>query len=139
MIIDKELEFSDGQAVTAAAASTNVVDLGQTADVAPGVPLKVRVQIDADLDPTTSMTFSLQTDTVENFASPTELLARTELTAALVAGATFELGTIPSTVQQYLRLYYTPNGGNASTGSLSAFVEVYQAPEGDITAIPGNL
>ena len=139
MLIDKELEFSDGQAVTAAAASTNVVDLGQTVDVAPGYPLQVRAQVDVALNPTTSMTFALQTDTVENFASPTVLNSVTVLTADLVAGKQIDLGRIPSTTQRYLRLYYTPNGGNASAGSVSAFVEVYQAPEGDITDIPGNL
>ena len=139
MIIDKELEFSDGQAITATAVSTNVIDLGQSADVAPGYPLKVRVQVDTTFDNLTSLNIALQTDTVEAFSSETELLSRDVALADLVAGAEIDLGIVPSTAQQYLRLDYTVTGTNPAAGAVSAFVEVYQAPEGDITAIPGNL
>lgn len=139
MIIDKELEFSDGQAITATAVSTNVIDLGQTVDVAPGYPLKVRVQVDTTFNNLTSLNIALQTDTVENFASETELVSKEVALADLVAGAEIDLGIVPSTTQQYLRLDYTVTGANPAAGAVSAFIEVYQAPEGDITGIPGNL
>ena len=139
MIIDKELEFSDGQAITATAVSTNVVDLGQTVDVAPGVPLKVRAQVDATFNNLTSLNIAVQTDTVENFASETILFSKDVVLADLVAGADIDLGILPEGCQQYLRLDYTVTGTNPTTGSVSAFLEVYQAPEGDITGIPGNL
>lgn len=136
MIIDKELELSDGQAITADAASTNVIDFGQTVDVAPGVPLQVRFQVDTALSGGTfsALTVGLQTDTVENFASPTTLLS---FTAPNVAGDDY-IVKIPEGCQQYLRLYYDVDN-NPTAGNVSAFVEVYQAPEGDITNIPGNL
>lgn len=139
MIIDKELEFSDGQAITATAVSTNVVDLGQTVDVAPGVPLKVRVQVDTAFDNLTSLNIAVQTDTVENFASETVLYSKDVVLADLVAGADIDLGILPEGCQQYLRLDYTVTGTNPAAGAVSAFLEVYNAPEGDITAIPGNL
>jgi len=139
MILDKELEFSDGQAITATAVSTNVIDLGQTVDVAPGVPLKIRLQIDEAFDNLTSLNVAVQTDTVENFASETVLFSKDIVLADLVAGADFDLGILPEGCQQYLRLDYTVTGTNPSAGSVSAFIEVYQAPEGDITGIPGNL
>lgn len=136
MIIDKSLELSDGQAITADAASTNVIDLGQTSDVAPGVPLQVRFQVDTALSGGTfsALTVQLQTDTVENFASPTTLLS---FTAPNVAGDDY-IVKIPEGCQQYVRLNYDVDN-NPTAGAVSAFVEVYQAPEGDIGAIPGNL
>lgn len=139
MIIDKELEFSDGQAITGTAVSTNVIDLGQTVDVAPGVPLKLRVQVDETFDNLTSLNIAVQTDTVEAFSSETILFSKDVLAAALVAGADFDLGILPEGCQQYLRLDYTVTGTNPAAGKVSAWVEVYNAPEGDITAIPGNL
>jgi len=136
MIIDKELELSDGQAITADAASTNVIDFGQATDVAPGVPLQVRFQVDTALSggSFSALTVNLQTDTVENFASPTTLLS---FTAPNVAGDDY-IVKIPEGCQQYLRLQYDVDN-NPTAGAVSAFVEVYQAPEGNIGNIPGNL
>lgn len=139
MIIDKELEFSDGQAITATAVSTNVIDLGQTADVAPGVPLKVRVQVDAAFNTLTSLNIAVQTDADAAFSDETVLFSKDVLLAALVAGAEIDLGIITGPTEQFLRLDYTVTGSNPTTGAVSAFLEVYQAPEGDITSIPGNL
>lgn len=139
MIIDKELEFSDGQAITADAASTNVVDLGQTVDVAPGYPLKLRAQVDEDFNSLTSLTVNVQTATDAAFTTPVTLQSKTIALADLVAGADFDLGILTEGCLQFLRLQYDVTGTNPTTGEVSAFVEVYQAPEGDITGIAGNL
>jgi len=136
MIIDKELELSDGQAITADAASENIIDFGQTSDVAPGVPLQIRFQVDTALSggSFTTLSVEVQTDTVAAFSSPTQLLA---FTAPNVAGDDYVV-RIPEGCQQFLRLNYNVDAA-ATAGNVSVFVEVYQAPEGDITAIPGNL
>ena len=136
MIIDHELELSDGQAITADAASENIIDFGQTSDVAPGVPLQIRFQGDTALSggSFSALTVEVETDTVEAFSSATQLLS---FTAPNVAGDEYVV-RIPEGCQQYLRLNYNVDA-NPTAGAVSAFVEVYQAPEGDITAIPGNL
>ena len=152
MIIDKELELSDGQAITADAASTNVIDLGQTADVAPGVPLQVRFQVDTALSGGTfsALTVKLQCDTVENFASATDLPTVSSATGEVHLSQDLsrvlnlsdrraqKTGDSYISSEQYIRLYYDVDN-NPTAGAVSAFVEVYQAPEGDIGNIPGNL
>lgn len=139
MIIDKENEYSDGQAITADAASTNVIDHGQAIDIAPGYPLKLRVQVDTTFDNLTSLNINFQTATDEAFNSPVTLFTKNVLAAALVAGADFDLGIIPEGCLRYTRLQYDVVGTNPAAGAVSAWVEVYQAPEGDIGAIPGQL
>lgn len=137
MIIDKELEFSDGQAITADAASTNVVDMGHTENWSAGERLHVRYQVDTTFTDLTSLDLIIQTDTVEAFSSPTTLHTQNVLLAALTAGAEFHADIPISGVEQYVRVYYDSNGTDPTAGAISAFVEVYDAPEGDVGAITG--
>ena len=125
MIMDKELEFSDSQAVTASAASTNVVDLGQTYDIGVGEDLYFVVQVDAAATAAgaATVTFTLQTDTVENFASPTGLINSDAIgKAALTVGAKPIVARIPHGAQRYLRAHYTVGTGPLTAGAFSAFL-----------------
>lgn len=121
MLIDKELEFSDAQAITAAAASTNIVDQGTAGDAFEhGLRFVVTIVDETDLDPTTSLTVALQTATDAAFSSPVTLYTQTTLTAALLAGTKLVDVLVPGGALQFLRAYYTPNGGNATQGAVDA-------------------
>lgn len=53
MILDGQLEFSDGQALTATAVGTNVIDLSVDRSIGNGEPMAVVVTIDVAADQTT--------------------------------------------------------------------------------------
>lgn len=123
MILDAEQVFSARQAVTADAASTNVIDLGADRDVGTGEPLAVVVICDVELDGTTpTIVFQVQTDTVENFASPT-LVAQSKTYSALAAGERVVIPLPPDLPRErYLRLNYDVNG-TSPTITVSAFLQ----------------
>jgi len=125
MIMDKQNQFSEDQNLPDTAVSTNVIDLSV---VAPGVengePVSILSQVTADFGTVTSVIASVQTDTVENFASPTTLLTGpTVLQADAVAGKELLAGTvIPGPTERYMRLNYTIAGGStaAETGTVTS-------------------
>ena len=87
MLIDSLNEYSDSQAVTATAASTNVIDHVNPGD-ALNHELYLHIKCVESVATATNITFALQTDTVENFASPTTLF-----TTAAIAIANLTAGT----------------------------------------------
>jgi hypothetical protein len=134
MIFDKTLLFSDAQAITGDAASTNVVDLGNTgtpyggrklvADFGKGKKIPLFVFVTANFNTLTSLTVSLQVDTVENFASPKEVASKTFLLAELTAGKelSFPDCILEGADERYIRLFYDVNGTNPTTGAITAGV-----------------
>jgi len=133
MIFDATNLFSDAQAVTASAASTNVIDLGAaqtpkhgaqavTKDLGKGNPVGIRIQVVEDFATLTSLAVALQKDTVEGFGSPETVISLATVAAAdLVAGYVFPLETLPRGAdQRYLRLNYTVTGSNATAGKITA-------------------
>jgi hypothetical protein len=122
MIIDTLNEYSDSQAVTATAASTNVIDHLNGGD-AIGNELYLHILCQEDVATATSITFALQTDTVENFASPTTLFTTAAIVIAnLTAGTEVVRVRVPKGMQQYSRVYYTIGGSNATAGKFDAFL-----------------
>lgn len=74
MYVDAELQFSDAQAVTASAASTNIVDLGSPRNIGVGCELYLVCAVttamtDAGSDST--ITVILETDDNDSFSSAT--------------------------------------------------------------------
>jgi hypothetical protein len=134
MIFDNSLLFSDAQAITADAVSTNVVDLGNTgtpyggrklvADFGKGHKIPLFVFVTASFNTLTSLTITLETDSVENFASPKEVASKTYLLAELTAGRelSFPDSLLEGTDERYVRLNYNVNGSNPTTGALTAGV-----------------
>ncbi len=126
MIIDAQLLFSDAQALTAAAASTNSIDLGIARDVGTGETLYVVVSVgvamtDAGSDSTVSV--YLQTDDNSSFSSATNSQLIGTLGALSAVGTTLYAKLDPAKVnERYIRLYYTPAGGDLSTGTVDAFI-----------------
>jgi len=121
MILDKENLFSDDQAVTTTAASTNVIDTGAAKDSGPGTPMRVLAQVsEADFAGGTSIAVALQTATDAAFSSPVTLFTTAAIALAdLVAGYQFAIGMVPKGALRYLRLNYTVVG-TMSAGKITA-------------------
>lgn len=125
MIIDRFNEFSDAQAVTASAASTNVVDL-KAAGALEGNPYYAHIKVNttATADGAATVTFAVQTDNDEAFGSPTTLWTSSAIgKATLVAG--YEVIRLPInglSLERYLRVYYTVATGPLTAGKFDAFL-----------------
>jgi hypothetical protein len=122
MWIDKLLEFSDSQALTATAVSTNVVNLSQDRDIGPGTPLWWVVGVEVALDGTTgdeTYVATLQTDDNPSFTSPTTIATITLTRGDAVGTRYFQ--SLPSANEQYLRVNYTL-GGTTPLGTVSSFI-----------------
>lgn len=131
MIFDETTLLSDQQAITASAASTNVIDLapiatGTTRDIGKGKPIPLLVQVTEDFtaDGAGTLTVALQVDSVENFASPKTVWTTAALALAdLVAGKVIVPEYIPrGTDERYMRLYYTVATGPMTAGKIVAGV-----------------
>ena len=136
MIFDRTLLWSDGQAITATAASTNVVDLGATGTIlgasAPivreigfGTEAEMSVTVTQSFNNLTSLTISIQVDDNAAFSSPTTVYTSPAYTLAqLATGAKYLLpDQLPAgTNERYVRLMYTVAGTAPSTGKITAGV-----------------
>lgn len=133
MIFDKTTMFSEAQAITITAPSTNTIDLlptgrvygaaaNLTKDVGKGQALKVHVQVVETFNNLGSLTITVQCDTADTFGSPKDVIAQTIPLADLVAGKTSSILAIPPGVdERFLRLNYTVNGGTTpTTGKITA-------------------
>ena len=124
MYIDAQHLFSDSQALTASAASTNLIDLGGDHNVGIGEPMAVVINVEVALDDTTgdeTYVFTVEADDNSGFSSAATIATKTA-TRGDVAGTKYVL-PIPAdtSAEQYLRVYYTL-GGTTPTGTVSAFL-----------------
>jgi len=125
MINDRLLQPSVAQAITAAAASTDYIDLGVARDIGAGENLSVVVSVDVaftDSGSDSTLTVALQYDSTTTF-TPDE--SQTLFTIpALAAAGTFYVARIQptQTAYRYAQLYYTPNNGNLTTGTVTASI-----------------
>lgn len=126
MYVDAQLLFSDAQAVTAAAASTNIVDLGVARDLGTGQDLYVVVSVDTTMDDDgddSTLEVKVQKDTVEGFGSAEDAQIIGTFAATSAAGTRLVAKLDPDKIdQRYIRLYYTPANGNLSAGAFTAFI-----------------
>jgi hypothetical protein len=132
MIIDTSLVFSNQQAVTNSAPSTNAIDLGATGtpfaatiplvrDIGQGEPIDIAVSVSQTFTGLTSMQVSVQT-------SPDSVNWTTVDSGSVVPAASLATGylfKVPKIVQaansRYLQLYYTVNG-TATAGAINASI-----------------
>jgi hypothetical protein len=124
MIFDKQNLLSEDQAITADAASTNVIDLGANSSkiqtlIERGLA-KVYAQVTVAFNTLTSLDFILQTDTDEAFGSAVVLSTVNVLLADLVAGKKVDFGPLPTNTERYIRLYYNVVGTDPTTGKIFA-------------------
>ncbi|CDN96085.1 Bbp16 family capsid cement protein [Agrobacterium tumefaciens] len=137
MIFDAQNLFSDAQAITASAVSTNVIDFGQPGkpvgaaaalrkDLGRGKKIDLRVQmVEAALAAgAATLTVELQTDDNEAFSSPKTVFTSGAIPkASLVAGYVFPLDYFPrGTDERYARLNYTVANGPLTAGKITAGV-----------------
>lgn len=138
MIMDKFLEFSDAQAVTSTAISTNVVDLAPlgngvgtntTRDIGTGEDVYLVVITNTNVTDTSSdatLAVTLESDSTENLAtSPTVHFSTGAMAFATYATA----GTVIANVklpagsyERYLGVRYTVASGPLTAGAFDAFL-----------------
>lgn len=118
MYIDKLLEFSDSQAVTATADSS-VIDLGPGGD-AIGEELTIHVICTKDYSGAGTLTIGLKTG---DTSSPAELVLSSGAipAASLKAGREVFCVRVPQGLKRYAKLAYTV-ASTLTGGAISAFV-----------------
>ena len=121
MILDEQNLFSDEQAITATAASTNVLDLGKR-EIAFGTPVEIFIQVTQDFNNLTSLKIAVQTSATENFSTAVDLVDQTILAANLTKGTVSSIKFLPKGNLGYMRLYYTVTGTAPTTGKILAGV-----------------
>lgn len=129
MFVDKQTLFSDAQAITAAAASTNYIDLGPGAlrDIGTGEDLYVFVSVDVaftDGSSDSTLTVALEGDSTTTI-TPDGSETLFTIPALAAAGAVYYAKLAPGGAAQqfrYVQLKYTPNNGNLTTGTVTAGV-----------------
>lgn len=126
MIRDGQTTFSDAQAITSAAASTNVIDLSVARDMGIGQELYVVTVITTALTDSSSnstVAVTAETDTADSFGSATTAQTLYTIAAVAAAGTVYVARLQPfATDERYLRLYYTPANGNLTTGAWDSFL-----------------
>lgn len=126
MIFDAQNLFSDAQAITAAAASSNIIDLGVARNIGAGENLFVGVTVDttfADTGSNSTLTVTLEGDSTDTF-TPDGSQTLFTIPALAAAGSKYFARISPDFASnyRYLRLYYTPNNGDLSAGAVTAFI-----------------
>lgn len=132
MIFDASLLLSDQQAITASAASTNVIDLGTTGtpfgsgvaltrDIGRGEEVDLSISVVQSFATLTSLQVAVQTSP-DNSTWTTKYSGRVVPLAELVAGFQFKFPCCfdEGTDERYVRLYYTVAGSNATAGKITA-------------------
>lgn len=137
MYVDSQELFSDAQAVTATAISTNVLDLNaasntnvpllQDIGIGEDIYLVVTTQTTAtDTSSDATMTVTLESDSTANLAtSPTVHISTGALAFATyaTAGTTIFAGRLPSgNYERYLGVRYTIAAGPLTAGNFNAFL-----------------
>ncbi|MDD5176264.1 MAG: hypothetical protein PHQ05_07585 [Sterolibacterium sp.] len=123
MFIDKNLQVSNEQAVTASAASTDVIDFGQ-ANPDVGLDDRSNMVITVDEAATAAgaatVTFSVQ-DSADNSTFADVAVTAAIGKATLVAGYQHVI-PMPTKLRRYCRVYYTVGTGPLTAGKFSAQV-----------------
>lgn len=141
MITDQLNRFSDAQAITASAASTDVIDLGPLGsagapnantrrDIGQGEPLTFFVHARAGFTAGGAATLQAQLQTSDDTATWVNLTDSGAVALAnLGAGARIVAQSVPRGVRRYLRVNYTVGNGPMTAGSVDAgLVLDYQDP-----------
>lgn len=126
-LIDAQNEFSDAQAVTATALSTNVIDLNQAApQFAGGEDLFVTAKVNTAFAGGTSIRAILWTDNTATVSSGADIISGDViLTAAATAGSTLLKVNLKGldNLQQYIGLQYVVVG-TMSAGKVDAYLQI---------------
>ncbi|CCI77566.1 unnamed protein product [Klebsiella pneumoniae subsp. rhinoscleromatis SB3432] len=133
MFVDAQLEFSDSQAITASAASTNIIDFNPAfdyntvIDAGAGEPTFLVVIPGVTFTATGAATLTIELRSYANedlSDTPTVIFTTTaRALSTLVAGKPAAVVALPSAeYKRYLSLYYTVEKGPFTAGTLDAFI-----------------
>jgi hypothetical protein len=135
MITDATNLFSDSQAITATAASTNVIDLGATGtpsgssvalsrDIGKSAEIPLLLEVTEAFNNLTSLAIAVQVATDAAFTTPVEVATRTYLLAELTLGKRlgFPAEFPEGTNLRFVRMRYTVTGTAPTTGKIWAGV-----------------
>lgn len=124
MIIDRETQVSDLQAITATAYSTDTVDLGavrSTYDISDAEHLMPWAQVGTGFALLTSLDVQVVQSDNANLSSHDVLATVNVPIANLTAGARINLPkAMPRVTKRYLGFRYAVNGTNPNAGTISA-------------------
>ena len=125
MIIDKFLQVSNAQAVTASAASTDVIDAGATKNASIGrdigagdMYMVITCSEAATAAGAATVTFSVQ-DSADNSSFADVIVSAAIGKAAITVGSKVVL-PLPPGMRRYIRAYYTVATGPLTAGKFSA-------------------
>jgi hypothetical protein len=130
MILSAEQLFSDDQAITATAISTNVIDLGEAGtpfdaaaplnnDKGKGNKVPILIQVTSDFDALTSLNIAIETGATDTLG--TVVISKDVLLADLVTGYQFPVEVLPNEIdERYLGVRYTVTGTPPTTGTVTA-------------------
>jgi methionine-rich copper-binding protein CopC len=111
MIIDQQLMLSDGQDVTANAASDNYLDLEASLDFGAGQPMKVILTFGTVVS---NATMSAALEGADDTAFSTNKITVAQgKTITPTTGTMYEISIPPALPKRYYRMYYTINGGSS--------------------------
>jgi hypothetical protein len=134
MYVDALLRFSNAQAVTATAVSTDVLDLGVDGNLGIGEPMALVIIVDVALDDgdaDETYSFELQADSTSAFSSAVAIASATG-TRGDVAGTKYVIGVPASSAgEQFLRVNYV-HGGTTPTGTYTAFLIPQSMVQNDV-------
>lgn len=129
MILDKLLMFSEKQAVTTTATSTDVIDLGPIdgtrRDIGVGYPLEFWTTVNTTATAAGAATVNVQLQTSPDNSTWTTIASSGDLAlSALVAGKRIVSQKVPSGVQKYLRVNYTVGTGPLTAGAFTSGINL---------------
>ncbi|GAL57163.1 hypothetical protein EV102420_06_00370 [Pseudescherichia vulneris NBRC 102420] len=129
MITDKLLMLSEKQAVTASAASTDVIDLGPidgtVRDIGVGEPLEWFVSADTTATAAGAATVNVNLQTSADNSTWVTLASSGDLAlSALTAGKRIVSQKVPQGVLRYLRLNYTVGTGPLTAGAFTSGINL---------------
>ena len=132
-MFDAQALFSDEQAITDTAVSTNFLNLGEAAtppqspaalrrDIGAGNNMPLAILVTETFATLTSLNVSVEVDDNSSFSSAKTVGATGVIpAAALVQGAYLPLTNVPiGTNERYMRLRYTVAGTTATAGKITA-------------------
>ncbi len=125
MFLDSTLQFSDAQALTVTAVSTNVIDLSLDRDIGKGEPMGVVVTVGVAADYTTmdeTYQFTVQTSVDEAFSSPVTVVASAVINGDELPEGVSVVLPIGHTNLRYLRLNNTLAGTTPAV-TIDAFLQ----------------
>jgi len=132
MILDQNSLFSDAQAITATANSTNHYDLGEMGIAAyNNIQLKrnlgkakespLLIQVVEAFDALTSLQIIVQTDDNDSFSSAKDVMSVTVPLAELVQGYICPIDRLPrGIVERFVRLRYVVSGTAPTVGKITS-------------------